>query len=134
MNVWDKDCKRLQFFCLASWAIRLTYVNARGDDVAVAGIDILQSDIWEVIGKFLEDFLVFFRRFFSRNVHGQHFVTDTLSVVNGSDTYSSNISYQDKDKIAVVSALFNSFVESLVVLPLFGNGCEWTKRGKLELG
>ncbi len=45
-------------------------LNARGNNVAVAGIDILQSDIWEVVGKFLKNFLVFFGRFFSRNVHG----------------------------------------------------------------
>ena len=91
-KLWDKDCNGVVFL-FSFLGDSFDILDARGDDVAVAGIDILQSDIWEVIGKFLKDFLVLFGRFFSRNVHGQHFVTDTLSVANGSDTYSSNISY-----------------------------------------
>ena len=91
-ELWYKDSNGIVFL-LSFLGDSFDILNARGDDVAVAGIDILQSDIWELVGKFLKNFLVFLFRFFSRNVHGQHFVTDTLSVVNGSDTYSSDVSY-----------------------------------------
>ena len=91
-KLWDEDCNGIVFL-LGFLGDSFDILDARGDDVSVAGGDIFQSDIWEVIGKFLKNFLVFFSRFFSRNVHGQHFVTDTLSVVNGSYAYPSDIPY-----------------------------------------
>ena len=68
-KLWDKDCNGVVFL-LSFLGDSFDILNTRGDDVAVAGIDILQSDIWEVVGKLLKNFLVFFCRFFSRNVHG----------------------------------------------------------------
>ena len=61
-KLWDENCNGVVFL-LSFLGDSFDILNARGDDVAVAGVDILQSDIWEVIGKFLKNFLVFFLPF-----------------------------------------------------------------------
>ena len=59
----DSDCIVLFLSFLGN---PFDILDSRGDDVAVAGLDVLQSNGWEVIGKFLENFLVFLCCFLSR--------------------------------------------------------------------
>ena len=61
-KLWDENCNGVVFL-LSFLGDSFDILNARGDDVAVAGVDILQSDIWEVIGKFPEEFLGLFLPF-----------------------------------------------------------------------
>ena len=63
----DSDC--IVLFC-ASSRNPFDILDSRGDDVAIASLDIFQSNGWEVIGKFLENFLIFFCCFLGRNMHG----------------------------------------------------------------
>ena len=63
----DSDCIVLFLSFLGN---PFDILDSRGDDVAVAGLDIFQSNGWEVIGKFLENFLIFFCCFLGRNMHG----------------------------------------------------------------
>ena len=52
----DSDCIVL---FLSFFGNSFDILDSRGNDIAVAGLDIFQSNGWEVIGKFLENFLVF---------------------------------------------------------------------------
>ena len=87
-----KNCNRVVLFL--GFLRNLSNIsNCRCDNIAIAGINVFKSNIWEVIGKFMEDFLVFFLSLLSGNVHGQNFISNALSVVNSTNADSGNISH-----------------------------------------
>ncbi len=62
----DSDCIVLFLSFLGN---PFDILDSRRNDVTVAGLDVFQSNSGEVIGKFLENFLVFLCCFLSRNMY-----------------------------------------------------------------